>query len=338
MVFSSLGQVSPMAMMHMPKFNSPLRCLVTGVGGQDGTYLALELIGQGYSVVGLGTRPSGIALPGVEILEVDYADSQGLLALLNSIRPHHIYHLASPSSLSDTVEFEAAVLRLNLIATHVFLRWIYDTSFDSRFFFAGSSEIFGDPVISPQNETTPSRPTHPYAIAKLAGQHLVDHFRQDKQIFACSGILYNHESPLRRPQFVTRKIIQGAVAISRGERSFLALGNLQARRDWSHAADFARAFRLILNADEPANYVIGSGQGRTVAEFCETAFAEVGLDYRNYVTEDPQSYRADFSHPRIADPSRLRDKLGWRPEYDFKALIREMIRAEGGEIMGGALP
>lgn len=309
----------------------PPRCLITGVRGQDGTYLARELIAQGCEVVGISSRAEDVSEAGVKVLPVDYREGGGLLDLLNTVRPDQIYHLASPSCLSDTKEFEEDVFRLNVTATHVFLRWIYDSAPESRFFFAGSSEVFGDPVESPQNEKTQPKPAHPYAIAKLAGQQLVECFRREKRVFACVGLLYNHESPLRRAQFVTRKITQGVVAISRGKRDSLALGNLQARRDWSHAADFASAFRLILNASEPADYVIGSGKGHTVAEFCEIAFAEVGLTYRDYVKEDTGVFRPDFAHPRLADPARLR-ALGWVPKYDLPALIREMVQADLSEV------
>ncbi len=316
-------------MPTIPSANQP-RCLITGVRGQDGTYLARELVSQGCEVVGISSQPNDVSVEGVKVLPVDYRDGRGVLDLLDAVRPAHIYHLASPSCLSDTKEFEEDVFRLNLSATHIFLRWIYESSPTSRFFFAGSSEVFGDPAASPQNEETPPKPAHPYAIAKLAGQQLVECFRREKQVFACSGLLYNHESPLRRAQFVTRKITQGAVAISRGEQASLALGNLQARRDWSHAADFASAFRLILNANEPADYVIGSGRSHTVAEFCEIAFAEVGLNYRDYVREDSGAFRPDFAHPRLADPARLR-ALGWVPQYDLPALIREMVQADLSE-------
>jgi len=308
----------------------PPRCLITGVRGQDGTYLARELRGQGCEVIGLTSSADGVSEDGVRLLTVDYANVSALRRLLDEAKPDRIYHLASPSCLSGTREFEEDVFRLNVSATHVFLRWIHESSPTTRFFFAGSSEIFGDPVESPQNEGTRPSPAHPYAVAKLAGQQLAEYFRREKGVFACTGILYNNESPLRRAQFVTRKITQGVVAISRGEKTELSLGNLQARRDWSHAADFASAFSLILKAEEPADYVIGSGVSHTVAEFCEIAFAELGLDYREYVKEDPRAFRPDFAFPRLADPARLR-ALGWVPRYDLWGLIREMVQADLSE-------
>jgi GDPmannose 4,6-dehydratase len=303
-----------------------LKALITGISGQDGHYLARELQAHGRIVTGLSRDQPRDVPVGVEVRQVDYAND--LSAVLDDIRPAEIYHLASPSCIHDTLEYEAQIFAVSVTATLVMLRWIVERSPGTRFFFASSSEIFGNPVESPQSEATFPGALHPYAIAKLAGGRLCAAFRESKGVFACAGILYNHESPLRRPDFVSRRITQGVAAIACGTQSTLTLGNLGARRDWSHAADFARAFRLILEAPAAADYVLASSVSRTVEDFCRVAFAAVGLDYRNHVVADLSLFRPDVSLTRVGDISQARRALGWTPEIGFNAMVEEMVRED----------
>jgi len=312
---SGISLVQPGGVNHTPGVGS-FRSLITGIRGQDGTYLARELEGEGREVFGLSHHT------------VDYRDRDAVCAHLDEIRPREIYHLASPSCIQDTREFEEDILHMSVTTTQWLLRWIADRSPETRLFFASSSEIFGDPAESPQNEDTAPRPENPYAIAKVAGGRLCAYFREKKGVFACAGILYNHESPLRRADFVSRRITRGAADIAAGRMKTLALGNLDARRDWSHAADFVRAFRLALEAPAARDYVLASGRSRTVRDFCEAAFAAAGFDYREYVIADPALHRADFAHPRLGNPARAREFLGWTPRIDFTEMVGEMVRRD----------
>ena len=300
------------------------RALITGITGQDGWFLSQELQAAGRVV--LGTSRAG--LPTGSIRCIDYDDREAIIALLEDFQPDEIYHLACPSQLTDTEEFESAVLKMSTTTVLTFLRWIAGRSPATRFFFAGSSEIFGDPVRSPQDEDCPPNPAHPYAVAKLAGQQLVAAFRAEKSIFACTGILYNHESHLRRTDFVSRRITSGVAGIVAGLRESLEIGNLDACRDWSHASDFARGFRLCLEADEPRDFVFASGKKRTVKEFCETAFAAVGLDSGKHLVVDKKRFRPDFANPRLGNPARAEELLGWQADRTFQDWVSEMVRKD----------
>lgn len=304
-----------------------MKALITGIRGQDGSYLAKELQTHGREVFGF-TRIGVGPVESERCVGVDYSDDETIREQLSAIQPDEIYHLAAPSCIRDTIEYEREILAISVGTTLTFLRWIAERSPDTRFFFAGSAEIYGDPVASPQSESTPSRPANPYAVAKLAGQELCAAFRRSKGIFASTGILFNHESPLRTRDFVTRRITQSVAAIASGKQKELLLGNLAARRDWSHAADFARAFRLILEATDPEEFVLASGEHHSVETFCEIAFASAGMDGRRYVREDPAFFRPDYSHPRCGDPGKAWTKLGWTPEIGFKALVEEMVRSD----------
>jgi GDPmannose 4,6-dehydratase len=289
--------------------------------------LSRELQAAGREVLGTGRR----GLPSQTFRNVDYRDDAAIRSLLDEFRPDEIYHLACPSQLEDSESFERDVLQLSTLTTLTFLRWISDRSPGTRFFFAGSSEIFGNPALSPQNENCPPRPAHPYAVAKLAGQQLIATFRDRKNVFACTGILYNHESHLRRRDFVSRWITCGIAEIVAGRRSRLETGNLEAVRDWSHASDFARGFRLCLEASEPRDFVFGSGVKRTVREFCDVAFRAAGLDAGRYLFVDAKRFREDFPCPRVGDPSLALEHLGWRAERPFNEWVAEMVRADLGK-------
>jgi GDPmannose 4,6-dehydratase len=305
-----------------------MKALITGIRGQDGTYLARELSENGRRVFGWTRQQADQELPMTngDVFPVDYSDVPRLTVLLEEIRPAEIYHLASPSCIRDTPEFERDIFFASVDLTRFFLRWIAGHSPETRFFLAGSSEIFGDPGASPQNEDTLCRPENPYGMAKLAGRQLCAAFREKERIFASTGILYNHESPMRRADFVSRRITQGVAAIVAGKSKTLALGNLEARRDWSHAADFTRAFRLILETNEPGDFVLASGCARRVRDFCEVAFAQAGLDYRDHVVVDATHHRPDFKHPRLGDTARAQKVLGWEPKVEFTEMVAEMVR------------
>lgn len=303
-----------------------LRSLITGISGQDGYYLARELLSHGRIVHGMSRAEAGVAqVEGVNLVVFDYRSCSVLHGILNEIRPQEIYHLASPSCIRDTLEFESDIFHASVTTTLWLLRWIEDCSPNTRLFFASSSEIFGDPLESPQNERTAFQPQNPYAIAKLAGGQLCEYYRENKDVFASVGILFNHESPLRRLDFVSRRISRGVAEIAAGRRATLSLGNLEALRDWSHAADFARAFRLMMEAGEPGDFVLASGVNRTVRDFCEKAFAVAGLDYRGSVVSDPKAFRSDFRNPRLGDPSKARNVLGWNIQREFSEMVSEMV-------------
>lgn len=209
-----------------------------------------------------------------------------------------------------------------------FLRWIVERSPKTRFFFAGSSEIFGRPRVTPQDECATPSPTHPYAFAKLAGQHLVDYFRETKGVFGVTGILYNHESYLRRADFVSKRIAEGVASIINGRKSQLKMGNLQALRDWTHASDFARGFRLSLEAEKPGDYVFASGIGRSVEDFCKVAFGSVGLNFQDYIVQDRSLFRVDAPLPRVGNIEKARKDLGWEPKRKFEEWVGEMVQIE----------
>jgi len=312
-----------------------IRALITGLGGQDGTYLAHELVAHRRKVIGFSLSAAH-PLPLVETRVVPY-DEAALIAALNEIRPREIYHLASPSCIRDTAQFESDIFRLSLSVTTILLRWIAEISPATRFFFAGSSEIYGDPWESPQSETTRFSPQNPYAVAKLAGQQMCGYYRR-KGVFACAGILFNHESPLRRSDFVSRRITRGVAEIACGRANRLALGNLEALRDWSHVADFTQAFRLILESPVPRDYVLASGVSRSVQDFCQEAFQTVGLDYREFVVHEPGAYRPDFLLPRRGNPEKARCELGWNPAIDFREMVREMVRYDLALLKGEEPP
>lgn len=305
-----------------------MRALITGIGGQDGAYLAKELHAHGRQLFGVTTRsPSAIAVPdGGEVRVVDWHKSDEIRTLLSEWQPEEIYHLASPSCLRDELAFEDDILTVCTRGTLQILRWMADEAPHTRLFFAGSAEVYGEPVESPQSEQTPPRPDHPYAIAKLAGAQLCRSFRKSKSLFACVGILFNHESPLRRTEFVTRRISQGVARIARGQAKSLTLGNLDAVRDWCHASDFVRAFRLMMEHEKPEDFVLASGTGRTVREFCEAAFSTVNLDFRNYVTSDKRAFRRDFKNSRIGNAKKAAQELGWTPQIEFQEIVREMVQ------------
>ncbi len=310
------------------------RALITGLTGQDGSYLAEFLLERGYQVFGLLRRSSSPRLDRiesirdrVELLSGDLLDQGSLMRALGEARPHEIYHLAAqsfvPTSWSEPV-FTAETTALGTMRLLEAMRHVCP---EARFYQASTSEMFGS-APAPQHEGTPFHPRSPYGVAKVFAHWATVNYRESYGLFAVSGILFNHESPRRGPEFVTRKISQGVARIALGKQQQLELGNLDARRDWGHARDYVRAMWAMLQLDEPEDFVIASGQTHTVAELCELAFAAAGLHWKDHVVVNPKWLRpAEVDH-LVGDARRARLRLGWQPETSFAELVREMVEAD----------
>lgn len=300
--------------------------LITGITGQDGHYLSRLLLDRGDTVIGV-SRSAMRFEPKHERLvcrELDIADRVSLERLFADFAFDEVYNLAGesfgPSSWDDPVR---TCETLGTAAVHL-LELIRRSGRATRFFQASSSEVFGIAVETPQRETTPMRPITPYGMAKLTAQTAVSIYRERFGIFACSGILFNHESPLRDVRFVTRKITRAAARIRAGLDTEVTLGNLEAQRDWGFAGDFADAMARILAAETPGDYVVATGRSHTVRQFCELAFARAGLDPRKHVREDASTVRANDFH-RLGDPSKLKACTGWEPRLTFEELVAMMV-------------
>jgi GDPmannose 4,6-dehydratase len=309
--------------------------LVTGVTGQDGSFLAELLLEQGYAVTGLLRAGSGGSLGlaahlrgRIELLDGELTDAGSLQAAVRSVRPDELYHFAAPSFVPDSWRHPASTIEAIAGATAILLEAVRDQCSGTRVFVAGSAAMFGAASVSPQREDTVCRPQNPYAIAKLAAHQLVGQLRARGDIFACSGILYNHESERRPEQFVTRKITRAAAAIKAGLEREVVLGELDAIRDWSFAGDVVRGAWLALQQDTPADYILASGIGHTVAEFAEIAFAHVGLSAEDHIRVSESLQRCPESTPQIGDAGRARRALGWVPTLTFEQLIHRMVDAD----------
>jgi GDPmannose 4,6-dehydratase len=304
------------------------RALVTGVSGQDGSYLAALLVERGYEVVGL-VRGSGGRVPdGVSTLTGDLLAPPTLRAAVHDARPNELYHLAAPTFVPDSWEDPTETVAAIATATATLLAAAREVDPAMRVWVSTSSEVFGDAGESPQTERSPMRPRTPYGAAKLAAHGLVGAMRERFGLFACSGLTYNHESARRPERFLTRKVTRGAAAIKLGLESELVLGDLEAVRDWSHAADVVRAAWLALQAPEPDDYVIASGLGRTVRDFAAAAFGALDLDWERHVRVDRALVRAPDPVALVGDPTRARERLGWTPERSFEDLVAEMVHAD----------
>jgi GDPmannose 4,6-dehydratase len=310
------------------------RALVTGVSGQDGSYLAALLVERGYEVVGL-VRGSGGRVPdGVSTLTGDLLAPATLRAAVHDARPDELYHLAAPTFVPDSWEDPTETVAAIATATATLLAAAREVDPAMRVWVSTSSEVFGDAGESPQTERSPMRPRTPYGAAKLAAHGLVGAMRERFGLFACSGLTYNHESARRPERFLTRKVTRGAAAIKLGLESEIVLGDLDAVRDWSHAADVVRAAWLALQAPEPDDYVIASGVGRTVRDFAAAAFAALDLDWEAHVRVDPALVRAPDPVALVGDPARARERLGWTPERSFDDLVAEMVAADLAALRG----
>ena len=310
------------------------RALITGIGGQDGSYLAELLLEQGYAVVGL-VRPGGApyenlaGVAGVELYEADLLNQTSLTQALRAARPNEVYNLASPSFVPASWDEPVQTAEFAAVGATSLLEAIRGVAPEIRFYQASSSEIFGDPVETPQTETTPLAPVTPYGVAKAYAHFSARSYRHRYRLYACSGILYNHESPRRPLQFLPRKVAHGAAAISLGLERELVLGDLDATRDWGYAGDYVRAMWLMLQQDEPGDYIVASGEAHSVRELVQLAFAHVGLDWQEHVRVDPALERGPAElHRLVGNPAKARAQLGWEPKVDFTQLVHLLVDAD----------
>jgi GDPmannose 4,6-dehydratase len=321
------------------------RALITGITGQDGSYLAELLLEKGYEVHGI-VRRVAIEDPVHRLWRILHVKDKlhlhaasleslpSIYRVFEAVKPDECYHLAAQSFVAYSFEDEFSTLNANINGTHYVLAALRDSAPDCRFYFAASSEMFGKVADVPQKEATPFHPRSAYGISKVAGFDLTRNYREAYGIKASSGILYNHESPRRGFEFVTRKITSHAARIKLGLAKELRLGNLDAKRDWGHAREYVRAMWLMLQQDEPEDYVIATGEQHTVREFAETAFEHLGLDYRKHVILDPQFLRPADVETLLGDATKAKQKIGWSCKIKFKDLVREMVDADLRHLKG----
>jgi GDPmannose 4,6-dehydratase len=315
--------------------------LITGVHGQDGSYLAQQLLAQGWRVVGAVRDPEraaavlqGLGIAGLPLVACDLQRQDSIDAVLAAVRPQRVYNLAAFASGAGMFDDPLTQSDVNGLAVARWLEAIRRTDPAVRFCQASSSEMFGDTSVSPQAEGAPMRPRTPYGAAKQYGHAMVQIYRQRYGLFACSAILFNHESPRRGPGFVTRKISQHAALIKRGRATTVCLGNLDARRDWGFAGDHMRALALMLDQPAPLDCVVATGQTHSVRDFCAAAFAHVGLDWRDHVRTEAQDFRASETVQLVGDASLARQHLGWAPQVSFSALVAMMVDADLAALAG----
>lgn len=309
--------------------------LITGVTGQDGSYLAELLLAKGYRVVGMARRASTDTYERIQhllddlvVIQGDLTDQGSLLSILERYEPSEIYNLAAQSFVPTSWTQPALTGDVTALGVTRMLEAIRFVDPKIRFYQASSSEMFGKVVEVPQRETTPFYPRSPYGVAKVYGHWITVNYRESFGLFAVSGILFNHESPRRGLEFVTRKIADGVARIKLGRAKELRLGNLEARRDWGFAGDYVQAIWLMLQRENADNFVIGSGETHSVREFCEVAFKHVGLNYEDYVVQDPAFYRPAEVDLLVSDPGRARVELDWKPSVGFESLVRMMVDSD----------
>lgn len=315
------------------------RALITGITGQDGSYLAELLVSKGYEVHGMVRR---VALEDpehrlarlrsvkdrVKLHAASLESYASIYQMVAAIVPDECYHLAAQSFVTYSFDDEFSTLNTNINGTHFLLSVVQKVAPHCRFYFAGSSEMFGKAEQVPQNEHTPFHPRSSYGISKVCGFELTRNYREAYQLHASSGILFNHESPRRGFEFVTRKITSGIARILAGKTKELKLGNLDAKRDWGHAREYVYAMWLMLQQPEPDDYVIATGETHSVREFVEAAFSRVDLDYRKYVKTDPDLYRPAEVNVLLGDATKAHRELSWRAEISFHELVSEMVEAD----------
>lgn len=315
------------------------KALITGITGQDGSYLAELLLKKGYDVHGI-VRRVALEDPEHHMLRIQHIlddvrlhpasleSYPSLFRVIHAVKPEECYHLAAQSFVSYSFDDEFSTLNTNINGTHYMLSAIKDIVPECRFYFAGSSEMFGKAVEVPQVETTPFYPRSAYGISKVAGFQLTRNYREAYNIYAASGILFNHESPRRGYEYVTRKITSHAAKIKNGNAKEVRLGNLDAKRDWGHAKDYVEAMWLMLQQDKPDDFIIATGKAHSVREFAELAFSYVGLDYNDHVVVDPKFYRPAETDILLGNAKKAEKVLKWRPKYTYKQLVEEMIESD----------
>jgi len=306
--------------------------LITGATGQDGSYLAEFLLEKDYKVVGLVRRTSNPTtrninhiLDKIEIVSGDLSDLSSLIKVIETSQPDEVYNLASQSFVPTSWQQPILTGDITGLGVLRILEAIKIVNKNIKFYQASSSEMFGKVRESPQNELTPFYPRSPYGAAKVYGHWITVNYRESYDMFTCSGIAFNHESPRRGIEFVTRKITDAVARIKLGLQDKLYLGNLEAKRDWGYAGDFVRAMWLMLQQDTPDDYVIGTGVTHSIREFCDAAFRHVDLDYNNYVIQDPKFYRPAEVQLLLADPTKIFNGIGWYPKVSFEELVKRMV-------------
>ncbi len=311
------------------------RALITGVTGQDGSYLAEFLLQQGYEVIGMVRRTSTVNFDRIyhiqdkiTIVQGDLLDQSSIMDIIAEYQPDEVYNLAAQSFVPTSWKQPVLTGEFTALGVTRVLEAIRLVKPDTKFYQASSSEMFGKVREVPQNENTPFYPRSPYGVAKVYGHWITVNYRESYGIFAVSGILFNHESPRRGLEFVTHKVTYGAAKIKLGLADELRLGNLDARRDWGYAPDYVRAMWLMLQQDEPEDYVVATGETHSVRELCEIAFGYLGLDYRDFVVQDPRFYRPAEVDLLVGDATKARTKLGWKPTVNFEELIKLMVDAD----------
>jgi len=309
--------------------------LITGISGQDGSYLAELLLSKGYNVCGIVRRSSTENLSRIEHLrdridlaQADLLDQSSLDRVLKRVQPDEVYNLAAMSFVPTSWEQPVLTAEFTAVGVARVLESVRAVHPAARFYQASSSEMYGKVLETPQSETTPFYPRSPYGVAKVFGHYLTVNYRESYNLFACSGILFNHESPRRGLEFVTRKITDGAARIKLGKSKELRLGNLQAKRDWGFAGDYVRAMWLMLQQDQPDDFVIGTGEMHSVEEFVSFAFQHVGLDWRKYVVVDQKFYRPAEVDTLLGNPEKARRVLQWQPEVSFQKLVEMMVESD----------
>jgi GDPmannose 4,6-dehydratase len=309
--------------------------LITGITGQDGSYLAELLLSKGYRVVGMARRASTVTyeriqhlLDDIVVIQGDLTDQGSLLSLFEQFEPEEVYNLAAQSFVPTSWNQPALTGDVTALGVTRMLEAIRFVNPKMRFYQASSSEMFGKVLEVPQRETTPFYPRSPYGVAKVYGHWITVNYRESFGVFAVSGILFNHESPRRGLEFVTRKISDGVARIKLGMAKELRLGNLEARRDWGFAGDYVEAMWMMMQRDKPDNFVIGSGETHSVREFCEVAFRHAGLEYQEHVVQDQSFYRPAEVDLLVSDPRKAGAELRWKPTVGFEDLVKMMVEAD----------
>lgn len=309
--------------------------LITGITGQDGSYLAELLLDKGYRVLGMVRHTSyprleriEHLLDRIELVEADLTDLSSLIRLMEKYKPDEVYNLAAQSFVPTSWEQPILTGEVNALGVTRLLEAIRMAHPKAKFYQASTSEMYGAVREVPQNENTPFYPRSPYAVAKVYAHWITVNYRESYGLFAVSGILFNHESPRRGIQFVTRKVTYHVAKIKLGLAREVRLGNLESKRDWGYTGDYVEAMWLMLQQDEPEDYVVGMGEAHSVRELCEVAFSYVGLDYREFVVQDPRYFRPVDVDILLADPTKAKTKLGWQPKVSFEELIHMMVDAD----------
>jgi GDPmannose 4,6-dehydratase len=311
------------------------RALITGITGQDGSYLAEFLLDKGYEVFGV-VRRSSVAnservdhlLDRITFIQADLLDQSSLISALREARPHEVYNLAAQSFVPTSWHQPVLTGEFTALGVTRMLEAIRTVDPSVRFYQASSSEMFGNPIECPQRETTPFHPRSPYGVAKVYGHHITVNYRESYGLFACSGILFNHESPRRGVEFVTRKVSQGVAKVKLGLARELRLGNLEAKRDWGFAGDYVKAMWEMLNQDQPDDYVVATGVAHSVEDLVRVAFASTGLEWREFVRVDEALFRpAEVDH-LLGDATKAKTKLGWETKVTFEELVAMMVDQE----------